>query len=78
MVTDEKFSTLHLESPTKKYFSTGEADFRVKNQDLTKGMRQENTTEPGRKDNTLMTYLSLFNPSKTQGRNEKNASETHA
>ncbi len=69
MMTDETSATLHRGAPTKKYFSTGEGDFRAKNQYVAQGIRQENTTEPGRKDNTLMTYLSLFNPSKTQGRN---------
>ena len=68
MVTDEKFSTLHLGSPTKKYFSTGEADFRVKNQYVRKGVRQEKIAELGRKVRTLINYLSLFS-SKPQGRN---------
>lgn len=69
MVTDEKFPTLHLGSPTKNYFSTGVADFRVKNQYMAKGVRQEKITKLGRKARTLLSYLFLFNPSKPQGRN---------
>lgn len=65
MVTDEKFPTLHLGSPTKNYFSTGVADFRVKNQYMAKGVRQKKSPNWGGKPghcSLIYFYSTHLNP----------------